>query len=125
MDIKAKEYIRTYDGIIGKILEDDDICQKGVIIDDSFLDDYCEVTDFVRYEDIKSYNFDISELLEEGDIVEYTVNKLTTPKVARVKKYKEARTLKEYLGVEGYKLEQIKIIRVLTREQFEDAGYEV
>lgn len=74
---------------------------------------------------IVKHSFEIKELIEKNDIVEYTVNKLKIPKIARVRKYKEARTFKEYLGIEGYKLEQIKIIRLLTKEQFQNVSYEV
>lgn len=114
MNIKVGEYVRTAEGLIGKIE------QIGNCI--FWLEDNTSIS--LGDRNIK-HSFNINELLEEVDIVEYTVNKLTTPKVARVRKYKEARTFKEYLGVEGYKLEQIKIIRVITKEQFKDVSYEV
>lgn len=114
MDIKVGEYVRTAEGLIRKV------DQIGNCI--FWLEDNTSIS----LGDINiKHNFNINELLEEGDILEYTVNNLTTPKVTRIIKYKEARTFKEYLGVEGYKLEQIKIIRVITKEQFKDVSYEV
>ena len=35
--IQVEEYIRTYDGIIGKVLEDEDIGENGVYIDTTYL----------------------------------------------------------------------------------------
>lgn len=42
-----------------------------------------------------------------------------------VEKYKNARSFKEYLGVEGFGLEQIRILNVLTKEQFTQNSYKV
>lgn len=113
MDIKVGEYFRTKYGEIAKVLGDEG---NRVATEDNSI--------YFKDEIVK-HSFNTKELIEKGDIVEYKINNLTTPKVARVRKYKEARTLKEYLGVEGYKLEQIKIIRVLTKEQFQSVSYEV
>lgn len=73
--IQVEEYIRTYDGIIGKILEDEDIRKYGVCIDTTFLDDYADVTNFVEYKDIKSHSFNIIDLIEEGDVIVLRDNK--------------------------------------------------
>lgn len=73
--IQVEEYIRTYDGIIGKILEDEDIGENGVYIDTTFLDDYADETNFVKYEDIKKHSFNIINLIEEGDVIVLRDNK--------------------------------------------------
>ena len=67
--IEINEYVRTKDGIIGKVFEEDDIGDKGVCIDNSFFDDYAEITDFVYYENILKHSMLISEVVEVGDIV--------------------------------------------------------
>ena len=36
-DISVGDYVRTKDGIIGKVFEEDDIGDKGVCIDNSFF----------------------------------------------------------------------------------------
>lgn len=75
--IEVGEYIRTYEGIIGKVLEDEDIRENGVYIDTTFLDDYVDETNFVKYEDIKKHSLNLIDLIEENDIVklEYYVRK--------------------------------------------------
>lgn len=65
------------------------------------------------------------ELIQEGDILEYQIYKLSPTKIGKVKKYKDARSFKEYLGVEGFNLEQITISRILTKEKFEEESYKV
>lgn len=67
--IEVEEYIRTYEGIIGKILEDEDIGKNGVYIDTTFLDDYADETNFVKYEDIKKHSLNLIDLIEVWDYV--------------------------------------------------------
>lgn len=76
-EIKAGDYIRTYDGIIGKVLEDEDIVEDGVYIDTTFLNDYADETNFAKYEDIVKHSSNIIELIGKNDIVllEYYVKK--------------------------------------------------
>ena len=68
-EISVGEYIRTKDGIIGKVFEEDDIGDKGVCIDNSFFNDYAEITDFVYYENILKHSPNIIDLIEAGDYV--------------------------------------------------------
>lgn len=65
------------------------------------------------------------DLIEEGDIVEYQVNSLSELKVGRVKSYRDARSNKEYLGVEGFDITKIYIKKILTKEQMEANCYTV
>lgn len=67
--MKVGDYIRTYEGIIGKIYEEDDIGENGVCIDTTFFDDYAEETNFVKYKDIKKHSARIIDLIEVGDVV--------------------------------------------------------
>ena len=65
------------------------------------------------------------DLIEVNDIVEYRINCLSEFKVGRVKKYKDARSNKEYLGVEGFDITKIYIKKILTKEQMEANCYTV
>ena len=65
----------------------------------------------------------IIDLIEVGDIVEYQVNSLSESKVGRVKSYRDARSNKEYLGVEGFDITKIYIKSILTNKQFEENCY--
>ena len=71
------------------------------------------------------HDSDITKLIKPGDILKYKVNKFGYWKIGEVKKYKDARSLKEYLGVEGFGLEQINIFGVLTKEEFNKRKYVV
>lgn len=125
--IKVGEYVRTKDGIIDKIFKFDEIlneywcenwCEKGLIIDpENKIGTYLK--------DIVSHSFNIKELIEENDIVEYRINCLSELKVGRVKKYRDARNNKQYLGVEGYDIIKIYIETILTHEQYERNIYKV
>ena len=64
-------------------------------------------------------------LVEEGDIIVYTLNKMTVPKLTKVNIFKEARTFKEYLVAGGYKLDRVDILSITTKEQFENIEYKI
>lgn len=59
----------------------------------------------------------IIELLEAGDIVEYTIN-TNHYNIGRIKEYKD-KNQDTYLGVEGFELKVLKIKTILTKEQYE------
>ena len=125
--IKAGEYIRTYDGIIGKIFEEDDIGKYGVCIDTTFLDDYADVTNFVEYKDIKSHSFNIIDLIEEGDVIvlrdnkKYEVLKISWSK-SKGKHIHIIYPLRMYGGIDIFEND---IKSIVTKEQFERMKYEV
>lgn len=116
MEIEVGEYVRTKkDGIV-KLLDYE--------IDGSGL--WCGTVDkafWLRRENIVKYSSNLIELIEVGDIIEYKINKLSASKIGQVKPYKDARSFKEYLGVEGFGLKQVEIISVLAKEQFENMKY--
>lgn len=120
--IQVGEYIRTYDGIIGKILEDEDIAENGVYIDTTFLDDYVDETNFVKYEDIKKHSFNIIDLIEEGDYV----NGVYIEGIG-IRGYNDKYL--ETLELDGeYKYINIfpsEIHSIVTKEQFKSVEYEV
>lgn len=85
----------------------------------------CDLSSVHIDEIIKCSN-NIIDLIEEGDVLKYTICKrnLTLNKVGKVKKYKDVNS-KEYLGIEGFSLEQIEILSIVTKEQFKNMEYKV
>jgi hypothetical protein len=79
----------------------------------------------LRKENILKHSKNIIDLIEEGDILRYRLNNLSSIKIGEVRKYKDARSFEEYLGVEGFNLEQIEILKIVTKEQFKSIEYEV
>lgn len=78
-----------------------------------------------KFENILKHSKNPKDLIEEGDILRYRINNLSSIKIGEVKKYKDARSFKEYLGVEGFNLEQIEILKIATKEQIKSIEYEV
>lgn len=122
--ISSREYIRTEYGIIGKILEDEDIGENGVYIDTTFLDDYADETNFVKYEDIKKHSFNIIDLIEERDYVNgikiYSLKK----GIGYGDKEQEVVIInKNFCNCKFIRTEDIKSI--VTKEQFKIVEYEV
>ena len=121
--IQVGEYIRTYDGIIGKILEDEDIGENGVYIDTTFLDDYADETNFVKYKDIKSHSFNLIDLIEEGDYVNGNEIALEAPNPDPLCDpiYGYFDRYGELVGI----IENEDIKSIVTKEQFKSIEYEV
>ena len=124
LKLKTEEYIRTYEGIIGKILEDEDIAENGVYIDTTFLDDYADETNFVKYEDIKKHSFNIIDLIKEGDYINgikiYSLKK----GIGYGDKEQEVVIInKNFCNCKFIRTEDIKSI--VTKEQFKNIEYEV
>ena len=121
--IEVAEYIRTKDGIIGKVLEDEDIVEDEVYIDTTFLNDYADETNFVKSEDIKSHSFNIIDLIEEGDYVNGNEIALEAPNPDPLCDpiYGYFDRYGELVGI--IKNEDIKSI--VTKEQFKAIEYEV
>lgn len=111
MDIKVGEYVRTSKGYIFKIEHNKMV--QGL----KFLN--------AQYGNIRKNSTNIIDLIEVGDIVEYQVNSLSELKVGRVKSYRNARSNKEYLGVEGFDITKIYIKTILTHEQYNVNCYKV
>lgn len=79
----------------------------------------------IGFWNIRKHSKSIIDLIEVGDVIEYQVNSLSELKVGRVKKYRDARNSKEYLGVEGFDITKIYIKSILTHEQYEQNCYKV
>lgn len=125
-EIEVGNYIRlTRNQGINKII---DIDEDGFLILENYIaDEWGEECEQISPQDIKNeiikHSEDIFDLIEVNDIIQYRVNSLSETKVGRVKKYIDARSNKEYLGVEGFDIEKIYIEKILTHEEFERDCY--
>lgn len=121
--IKVGEYVRTNEGIIDKV-DRYSIgscvyhCKNGMCIDE------CETVG-IPISDIKKHSFNIIDLIEMGDILKYRLNDFSSIDVSEVILVTEGRTLKDYLSVKGYSLNQIENLSLITKEQFKNVEYEV
>lgn len=120
-EIKVGEYVRTKDGIIGQILEEDDIGENGVCIDTTFLDDWGDDSNYVRFEDIKNHNLNKMDLIEKGDYV-------NGKEVVTVYKHDGDGNDKGIIETDGnfaygVYLKDINIKSIVTKEQFEFGKY--
>ena len=125
MDIKIGEYVRTKSGFIGKVIGrhggyglhyELDVNKE---IQENFMNS------IVHEDNIVKHSKNIIDLIEVGDIVEYQVNSLSKLKIGRVKSYRDAKSNKEYLGVEGFDITKIYIKSILTHEQYNANCYKV
>lgn len=126
IEIEIGNYVRlTRNQGINKII---DIDEDGFLILENYIaDEWGNECIQISPQDIKNeiikYSEDIFNLIEVNDIIQYRVNSLSEKKVGRVKKYIDARSNKEYLGVEGFDIEKIYIKKILTHEEFERDCY--
>lgn len=118
--IQVGEYIRTEYGIIGKILEDEDIAENGVYIDARFFDDYADVTNFVKYEDIKSHSFNIIDLLKVEDIIKMKDNDMNYLETIYINDEGMLEAVKE-----DSEYNNMKIKSIVTKEMLKNVEYEV
>ena len=79
----------------------------------------------VPFENVVKHSREIIDLIQVNDIVEYRINSLSELKVGIVKKYRDARSNKQYLGVEGFDITKIYIKKILTKEQYEVNCYKL
>ena len=111
-EITEDEYVRTDNGYIFTVDKERKVLQAL-----RFLD--------MQYGNIVKHSKNAIELIVEKDVVRYKVNKLGSSKIAEVKKYRSARSGEEYLGVEGFGLEQIEILELMTKEKFKQESFEI
>lgn len=128
MKIKVGEFVRlARNQGINKIIDEDD--DGFLILDEMIADEYGDECFEISLQDVDKeiikHSFNIIDLIEVGDIVEYQVNSLSELKVGRVKSYRDARSNKEYLGVEGFDITKIYIKSILTNKQFEENCYKL
>lgn len=125
-EIEVGDYIRlTRNQGINKII---DIDEDGFLILENYIaDEWGDECIQISPQDIKNeiikHSEDIFDLIEVNDIIQYRVNSLSETKVGRVKNYIDARSNKEYLGIEGFDIKKIYIEKILTYEEFERDCY--
>lgn len=110
MVVNLGDYIRTSKG---RIIQVDSMKTMQMI---EFLD--------VEYGDVTKVAEDPKHLIEPCDILRYKINQFRED-IQEVKVYKDARSGKEYLGVEGFGLNQIEVLEILTKEQFRFNSFKV
>lgn len=108
--VKIGDFVRTSKGIILKV-ENEEILQML-----KFLD--------VEYGDIINNDEDVKKLIISGDVIIYKSNSFSID-LKDVREYRDARSGKKYLGVNGFGLEQVEILEILTKEQFKSNSYKV
>ena len=112
-EIKIGEYARNKEG---------KIIQIGWVGQSIVVDIYDNITFSVTGREIVKHSSNIKDLIQVGDIIIYTIN-CKIAEIDIVKEHTDARTLEKSLRVGLYSLEQIDIIQILTKEQFERESY--
>lgn len=108
-EIEAGEYIRTESGHIFKVDE-----EKKVLNGIKFLN--------VQYGRIVDHNKMIERLIRKGDVLQYKVNTQCI-EIDEVKEFLNPKTNSRFLGVAGWGLDQIDILKIISREEFKKIGY--
>lgn len=91
------------------------------------IDDLTEImykTDFLYNRIVKQSN-NIIDLVQSGDIVKYKLKGLKRISIAKVINYIDARSDKELLLIEGYSLENVEILEILTKEKYNQECFKV
>jgi hypothetical protein len=119
-NIKKDDYARFNTGEIVKVtgIRENQVNKKAIYFG-AYDEDWCDSAA------VENFSENIIDLIEVGDIVEYQVNSLSKLKIGRVKSYRDARSNKEYLGVEGFDITKIYIKSILTHEQYNANCYKI
>ncbi len=113
--IEAGEYVRTKNGKIDK-----------VVSNNYYMEKYIEAEkDFIFCNSIVKHSKQLIDLIEVGDIVKYKLKNLKHTNVTTVRLVQDARSNKEKKLIDGYNLEQIDILEILTKEQYNINCYKV
>lgn len=108
--MKDKIYVRNIFGDIYKIDDVTDVMYR---------------TDFLYNRIVKQSN-NIIDLVQAGDLVYYTIKGLEHwTYIDIVKEHTDARTLEKILRIRVYKLEELNIKKILTKEQIKGSFFEV
>ena len=127
-EIEIGEYVRTKDGHIAKYIEklskDEDV-SDGMLFDNFIYEKYKNIRYDLLKEIIVKHSKELKDLIESGDLIIYRLRGLKHQCKGFIRIYKDARSGKENLGINNYSLEQVKIIKILTHQQFEANCYKV
>lgn len=113
--IEAGEYVRTENGKIDKVVNNN-----------YYMEKYIETEkDFIFCNSIVKHSKQLIDLIEAGDIVKYRLKNFKYTNVTRVNVIRDVRSNKESILIDGYNLEQINILEILTKEQYNINCYKV
>ena len=113
--IEAGEYVRTENGKIDK-----------VVSRNYYMGKYIETEkDFIFFKNIVKHSKQLIDLIEAGDIGKYRLKNFKYTNVTRVNVIRDVRSNKESILIDGYNLEQINILEILTKEQYNINCYKV
>ncbi len=113
--IEAGEYVRTENGKIDKVVSNNYYMEKYIKAEKDFI--FCN--------SIVKHSKQLIDLIEVGDIVKYKLKNLKHTNVTTVRLVQDARSNKEKKLIDGYNLEQIDILEILTKEQYNINCYKV
>lgn len=116
-EIEVGEWIRNKDGYIDKV--------KKIINPDEYMEEKyycCESTMASAYlEEIKKHSTDILDLIEPGDVLEIEED----GDIFYIGIKKDTTTFSYSDIKESIKNKEVKLLRILTQEQFEENSFEV
>ena len=115
--IKINGFIRNKSGYIG-------IVKKILLPDEKMESTYfvCDTTMASAYlEEIKKYSSDLLDLIEPGDVLKIKEGNF----IGYIGMEKDTDTLTYSEIKEGVKNKELKILKILTHEQFEENSFEV
>ena len=120
-EIEVGEYIRTNRGTIGKLNRI--IEEKERVAEETLYELHLQKNEYylVTFNEIAKHSFDIIDLIEVGDIVEYIDDDGEYIKDFIVKKHTPASLISLIEYLKAY----CKVITILTHEQYENIKYEV
>lgn len=120
--IEVGEYVRTKSGHISRLLKKtEDYYYFDDVVKESFGEQWTlsSVNNFYqKIEEIKKHSKQLIDLIEVGDIVKYKLKNFKHINVAIVRLVQDTRSNKEKMLIDGYNLEQIDILEILTKEQY-------
>lgn len=122
--IQVEEYIRTYEGIIGKIkrieLDEIDKSLKWYVFDKKRYDINIIDEIYINKPYIKKHSFNIIDLLEVEDIVKMKDNDMDYLEIIYINDKKMLEAVRE-----DSEDNNIKIVSIITKKQLESMEYEV
>lgn len=109
------EYVRTENGKIDKVVNNN-----------YYMEKYIEAEkDYIFCNNIVKHSKQLIDLIEAGDIVKYRLKNFKYTNVTIVNVIRDVRSNKESILIDGYNLEQIDILEILTKEQYNINCYKV
>lgn len=120
MEIKENEFVRTDNGIF-KVTKIDGLY---IYLDKQYFDNqYQTIRDVTFKERIVKHSFNIKDLIEPRDILEYKIKDFNFNSKGTVHEEYDQKKGEYYKIVNGYRLEEVQIIGILTHEQYERNCY--